>query len=51
MSRDAGFPAAPPFGADLDVVAELRGFLALDVPLAFGFGFGATVHSRTYCET
>jgi hypothetical protein len=37
MSRVAGFPVAPAFGADLDLVADLRGLLARDVILAFGF--------------
>src|SRR5882724_6694576 len=37
MSREAGFPVAPAFGGDLDLVADLRGLLARDVPLAFGF--------------
>jgi hypothetical protein len=37
MSREAGFPVAPAFGADLDLVADWRGLLARDVPLAFGF--------------
>jgi len=27
---------APAFGGDLDLVADLRGLLARDVPLAFG---------------
>jgi hypothetical protein len=37
---EAGFALVPAFGADLDLAAALRGLLALDVPLAFGFGFG-----------
>jgi hypothetical protein len=37
MSREAGFPVAPAFGEDPDLVADLRGLLARDVPLAFGF--------------
>jgi hypothetical protein len=37
MSREAGFPVAPAFGGDSDLVADLPGFLARDVPLAFGF--------------
>jgi hypothetical protein len=47
MSREAGFPVArsrllipartaPSMGGDLDSVADLRGLLARDVPLAFG---------------
>src|SRR3989442_4695186 len=64
MRREAAFPVArfasapglafaPAFGEDLDLVAELRGLLARDVPLAFGsllFGFSATVHSPTCCD-
>src|SRR5213593_612095 len=37
MSREAGSPVAPGFGGDLALVADLRGLLARDVPLAFGF--------------
>jgi hypothetical protein len=37
MGREAGFPVAPAFGGDLDLVADLRGLLAGDAPLAFGF--------------
>src|SRR5688572_33108643 len=37
MSREAGFPVVPAFGGDLDLVADLRGLLARDMPLAFGF--------------
>jgi hypothetical protein len=43
-------------GGHLDLVADLRGLLARDVPLAFGFalpllfGFSATVHSPTCCD-
>src|SRR5881296_3711109 len=62
--REAAFPVArfasapglafaPAFGGDLDLVADLRGLLARDVPLAFGsllFGFSATVHSPTCCD-
>src|SRR5436309_4506160 len=33
MSREADFPVAPAFGGDLDLVADLRGLLAPDVPL------------------
>ena len=36
MSREA-VPGRPAFGGDLDLVADLRGLLARDVPLAFGF--------------
>ena len=36
-SREADYPVAPAFGGDLDLVADLRGLLARDVPLAFGF--------------
>src|SRR5207253_9879962 len=64
MRREAAFPVArfasapglafaPAFGGDLDLVADLRGLLARDVPLAFGsllFGFSATVHSPTCCD-
>src|SRR5437870_10483948 len=32
-----GLAFAPAFGGDLDLVADLRGLLARDVPLAFGF--------------
>src|SRR3972149_497428 len=32
-----GLAFAPAFGWDLDLVADLRGLLARDVPLAFGF--------------
>src|SRR5205809_4442503 len=32
-----GLGFAPPFGGDLDLVADLRGLLARDVPFAFGF--------------
>src|SRR5688572_19598010 len=50
-SREAGFPVAPVFRADLDLVADLRGLSARDVPLAFGLvGFSATVHSPTCCD-
>jgi hypothetical protein len=35
MSREAGFPVAPAFGEDLDLVADLRGLLELDVPFGF----------------
>lgn len=59
MRREAACPGArfasaprlafaPAFGGDL--VVDLRGLLARDVPLAFGsllFGFGVTVHSPT----
>jgi hypothetical protein len=37
----------------LDLVADLRGLLARDVPLTFDsllFGFSATVHSPTCCD-
>src|SRR5688572_10408923 len=37
MRREAGFPVAPAFGRDLDLVADVRGFVARDVHLAFGF--------------
>src|SRR5688572_8084733 len=37
MSREAGFAISPGVGVDLDLVADLRGLLARDVPLAFGF--------------
>jgi len=37
MSREAGVSVAPAFGEDLDLVADLRGLLARDVPLAFDF--------------
>src|SRR5438132_9894783 len=48
MRREAAFPVArfasapglafaPAFGGDLDLVTDLRGLLARDVPLAFGF--------------
>src|SRR3989442_29506 len=40
MSREAGATGlafAPAFDGDLDVVADVRGLLARDVPLAFGF--------------
>jgi hypothetical protein len=43
-----GLAFAPAFVGDL--VLDLRGLLARDVPLAFGsllFGFGATIHSPT----
>jgi hypothetical protein len=49
MRRDADFAVAPACGGDLDLVADLRGLLELDVRLAFGFalpmlsGFFATV--------
>src|SRR5207302_4442628 len=51
MSREAGFPAslapglaiAPAFGGDLDLVADLRGLLARDVPLALGFALLSTI--------
>src|SRR6476646_6515694 len=33
-SRQSGFPLAPAFRADLDLVADLRGLLALDARLA-----------------
>src|SRR5207247_1685062 len=32
-----GLALAPAFGGDLDLVADLRGLLARDVPLAFRF--------------
>src|ERR671919_3073735 len=32
-----GLAFAPAFGGELDLVADLRGLLARDVPLAFGF--------------
>src|SRR5512132_1508931 len=32
-----GLTFAPGFGGDLDLVTDLRGLLARDVPLAFGF--------------
>src|SRR5258706_16158078 len=65
MRREAAFPVArfasapgldfaPAFGEDLDLVADLCGLLARDVPLAFGsflFGSSATVHSPTCCAT
>ena len=38
---------------DLDLVADLRGLLVRDLPLAFGsllFGFSATVRSPTCCD-
>src|SRR5882762_8594111 len=35
--RRRGLAFAPAFGGDLDLVADLRGLLAPDVPLAFGF--------------
>src|SRR5687767_4741359 len=53
MSGEAGFPVAPVFVGDLDLVADLRGLLARDVPLAFGsllFDFDATVYSPTCCD-
>src|ERR671915_1532707 len=39
MSREAGFPVARSrlLSGDLDLVADLRGSLARDAPLAFGF--------------
>jgi hypothetical protein len=40
MRREAGFPVARSWlliPADLDLVADLRGLLARDVPWAFGF--------------
>jgi hypothetical protein len=48
MRREAAFPAArfasapglafaTAFGGDLDLLADLRGVLARDVPLALGF--------------
>ena len=40
FARFASAPAlafAPAFGGDLDLVADLRGLRARDVPLAFGF--------------
>src|SRR5438309_5398193 len=48
MRREASFPVArfssapglafaPAFGGDLNLVADLRGLLGRDVPLAFGF--------------
>ncbi len=40
MSWAAGFPLAPAFGEDLDLAADLRGLLARDVSLAFGFEAG-----------
>src|SRR6266446_10707997 len=65
MRREAAFPVArfasapglafaPAFGGDLDLVADLRGLLARDVPLSrlrpLLFGFSATVHSPTRCD-
>jgi len=41
VARFASAPAlafAAAFGGDLDLVADWRGLLARDVPLAFGFG-------------
>src|SRR5688572_10505941 len=35
LASDLGF--APAFAGDVDLVADLRGLLARDVPLAFGF--------------
>jgi hypothetical protein len=37
MSWEAGFPLAPAFGGDLDLVADLPGSRARAVALAFGF--------------
>src|SRR5438046_3240863 len=46
-----GLALVPAFGGDLDLVADLRGLLARDVPLArlrpLLSGFSATVHSPT----
>src|SRR5256885_8551897 len=65
MRREAAFPVArfasapglafaPAFGGHLDLVADLRGLLARDVPLSrlrpLLFGFSATVHSPTRCD-
>src|SRR5438093_3277349 len=65
MRREAAFPVArfasapglafaPAFGGHLDLVADLRGLLARDVPLSrlrpLLFGFSATVHSPTHCD-
>src|SRR6476661_5271703 len=33
--REAGFPAAPAFGEDVDLLADLRGLLARDAPIGF----------------
>jgi hypothetical protein len=38
MSREEDFPVVPVFDGDLDLIADLPGLLACDVPLAFGFG-------------
>ena len=44
FTRSASLPPgwalpAPGYGGDLDLVADLRGLLARDVPLAFGFTY------------
>src|SRR6267378_3884234 len=46
FARSASAPAlafAPAFGGDLDLVADLRGLLARDVPLAFGFAMFSVI--------
>src|SRR6266446_185765 len=59
MRREAAFPVArfasapgsafaPAFDGDLDLVADLRGLLARDVPLALGFAmFSVIKYPRT----
>jgi hypothetical protein len=37
LSREEVFPLAPVFVGDLDLVADLPGLLARNVPVAFGF--------------
>ena len=53
MSREADFPGlafAPAFGGDFDLVADLRGLLARDVPLALGLLSVIIRHSPFFCQ-
>jgi len=46
----SGLAFAPAFGGDLDLVADLRGLLARDVPLAFGFAMLSVIIRSFSCS-